>query len=374
MKKLVFFTLLFIAFGTTFAQKAPLKHTPYPLPDILKNMESVLAKDIAVEEILQPKHIEQVGKYTIVGSSQSEDIFSIYTSPGFKHYISFGKKGEGPDDFLSVDALNIGVYDATTFYTLKRTIKDPAYRLFQIKDGKVSHRENIPQIAGKSIVGSPVKGIEIWTKRTADSFTIYSCSSKDRETVIDTARSMRLGYNAREDGSRYVHNKPMVYHGNGMIALSYYQLARIDLYSVNSKGKIEYVGGFGDTNLTDTREDVTTTPGKMVSAGDGIYRMVGGKTRMTPSPERYSDVFIGSKYIYGVYICRENAIMINGGNKAYIHVFDRKGNPIKAFLLDADVNFPVHLSIEAESGTAYGHNTKIDFDYVKTFDMGSRLP
>ena len=374
MRKTALFTLLFIVSYGLYSQNTPVKHAPFPLPDVLKNMESVPAKDIAVEEILDPKHIEQIGKYTIVGSSQSEDIFSIYSSPSFKHVVSFGKKGEGPDDFLSVDALNIGVYDATTFYTLKRTMADPAYRLFQIKDGKVSHRENIPRIDGKNIVGSPVDGIEIWIKKKKDSFTIYSCSAKDRETVIDTARSLRVGYNAREDGTRYVHNMPTVFHGNGMIALSYYQLARIDLYSVSPKGKIEYVGGFGDTNLTSTREDVATTPGKLVSVGDGIYRMIGGRTIMAPSPERYSDIFIGSKYIYGVYTCRENVIMINGGNKAYIHVFDRKGNPVKAFLLDADVNFPTRLSIEPESGTAYGHNTKQDFDYVKTFDIGSRLP
>lgn len=374
MRKTVLFTLLFIVACCLHAQPSYTKKEAFPLPDILKNMESVPVKNIAVEEILDPKHIEQVGKYTIVGSSQSEDIFSIYTTPGFKHYISFGKKGEGPDDFLSADAFNIGVYDTTTFYTLKRNMKAPTYRLFQIKDGKVSHRENIPYTNDKNIVGSPVEGIEIWTKRTADSFTIYSCSTKDRETVIDTARSMRLGYNAREDGSRYVHNMPTVYHGDGMIVLSYYQLARIDLYNVDSKGKIEHVGGFGDTNLTDTREDVINIPGKMVPYKDGIYRMVGGKTTMAPSRERYTDVFIGSKYIYGVYSCRENPMTMSGGSKAYIHVFNRKGTPVKSFLLNADIKFPTHLAIEPESGTAYGHNPWIDFDYVKTFDIGSRLP
>lgn len=267
----------------------------------------------------------------ILDLSAPENFVHLFSYPELKHYKSFCRRGNGPEEFVSVSNIQL---DADSLYVYNTQNKIYVYSLPSLLsiDATYSRKIELPTEYGFLLGGI----------RQNEKFYFPSFSG-------------------------IVNNKILEFDKNGKFLSAFGELNLIDKTSpvepVTYIAWSSVLGGNGNILATGTQhgnvidiytdKDQATIRGK---EGDPIFKDAGGY----PAHEGisgFSDIVVKDEYIYALFNGRElkdEHEKEQGGDKIYI--FDRKGKPIKEMILDKRF---VSIYID-ENNTIFGLDVNIN--------------
>lgn len=280
----------------------------------------------------------------IMDLHNADNYVHAFTYPGFKHRASFGKRGEGPEELIQINAMYITSYDSIWVIEGQKT--------------KASRWSFSPATAEvRKIEEFQLSKDKLWVTDMvmADGNTFLipdysgSCSFyiENKEGIItDTIGALPTELHPVEPSrqtlgqvwTRFISYNP----GNGRVALASQMGEVLEIY-----------------NLKDGSQIVTYGPN-----GEPIFK-VAGKYAMSEGIMGFNNVYVGNKYIYAIFQgvtmkeirqkIKDNIPRMQGGKQIY--VFDLDGKPVRKYTLDHSIS---GFYLDEASGKLFGLDVNND--------------
>lgn len=315
------------------------RYTRYKTFPVEKNLK---ARVVSLDTVLfrYPYRVSVKDSIAIVMDLHNPDHYlHAFTYPEWKHVVSFGKRGEAPEEMLltvniqfdsldSLWALDANKMEITRWKITPST--GSAERVEEIKLDKKLVRSLdfhtmessflVPDYMGEyrfrtvDHTGKPMKSTGVIPSEQANSNT-------SRPALAQAWRSF-MDYNPH----------------NGILAMATQLGEVLEIYNLKEDTQVVLYGPEGE-------------PQFKTSSGEGIPTGIMG----------FSDVKVTDKYIYTVFqgirfkdkfaAYKQGKVPEDGGR--YIYVFDLKGNPVRKYILDhlihgIDVNEETHTIVATQ--------------------------
>lgn len=321
--------------------------------------KAISAQVIPLDTILfrYPSRITIRDRVAVIMDFHNADHYlHAFTYPGWKHVVSFGKKGEAPEEMLSIENFqfnsldSLWALDANKMEITRWKISlstGSAERVEKIKLDKKLVRSLdfhtmksgflVPDYMGEhrfwevDNIGRPSKSGGKIPSETIDSKTSYPALAQAWRSFID--------YNP----------------DNGILALATQLGETLEIY-----------------NLKKNTQKTVYGPG-----GEPVFLIAQDGTAVPAGILGFTDIKVTDKYIYTVF----RGIKLKDKYAAYdrgehpeegarnIYVFDLQGNPIRKYLLD----HPIYgIDINEETNTVIATDVKSD-DPIIEFDLPQNI-
>ena len=300
--------------------------TYYPRYSTFPNEKAISARVIELDTALfrYPFRVAVKDSIAIVMDLHNADTyFHAFTYPNWKHIVSFGKRGEGPEEMLSAETFQFNSLDS--IYALDANKMQISRWAISAKDHSATRQEVIrldknlirsldfcatdscfliPDYLGEhrywqvNYSGKPIRSIgKIPTEK--------DLASEIRPALAQAWRSF-IDYNPH----------------NGILAMVTQLGESIEIYNTKENTHTVLYGPNGEPRFKSIK-------------GEGFPTGIMG----------FSDIVITDKYIYSVFQgirFKDKLASYQRGEKPedggrYIYVFDLKGNPIQKYTLDKPI-------------------------------------
>lgn len=348
MKRLAFFSLVVALLLTAACQSSGDKNTAadFSEPELL-----ALSDSIAIDEILQPENWAVSQGKAVVFSRRTDSLFFVYRLPEFKYLYSFGRKGEGPDEF-NYPYLRDG-YLASDSFSVEDLSKKARIR-YDLGDTSARKTETVPYHDYNILF--PINDsilVQAATDMSSDHIKPYYRTIRPGGEAIDSiiplvyTRSFRVehfpngGIGIR---GRYFNDAKYLYKDHRWVIL-YADMRRMDIYEISAQGKITLVRSLGDAS---TYEQINAMDLENSPSGEAVYRVQG-----TP------------RHIYaltGDYVTKEKSRDIV---RSYVEVYDWEGRPIKKFDLGGAFT---HFLVDEAHEKIFCFHSGNDFECVFAYN------
>lgn len=261
----------------------------------------------------------------IMDLHNSDYFYHVFTYPGFEPILSFGRHGEGPDEYLSGE--NIRYVSDDSIWTAD-TQHMKIYRWSLSRQNRTAElRETIPVSKEKIRIldFAPYDGNEFFVPDYSGSCSFYRV---DKQQQILEPTGILPTEAHPEDPSRVILGQVWVrfldYHpGNRRLAL------------VTQLGEVVEI------------YDTATGASRILYGpnGEPSFRL-NGNYAFPDGIRGFSDVQITDRYIYAIFqgdSFKERALLRQAGQTppdggASIYVFDLEGNPVRKYRLDHHIS------------------------------------
>lgn len=300
--------------------------TYYPRYSTFPNEKAISARVIELDTALFRYPFRVVVKDSIaivMDLHNADNYFHAFTYPNWKHIVSFGKRGEGPEEMLSAETFQFNSLDS--IYALDANKMQISRWAISAKDHSATRQEVIrldknlirsldfcatdscfliPDYLGEhrywqvNYSGKPIRSIgKIPTEK--------DLASEIRPALAQAWRSF-IDYNPH----------------NGILAMVTQLGESIEIYNTKENTHTVLYGPNGEPRFKSIK-------------GEGFPTGIMG----------FSDIVITDKYIYSVFQgirFKDKLASYQRGEKPedggrYIYVFDLKGNPIQKYTLDKPI-------------------------------------
>lgn len=283
------------------------------------------------EEILLPRTLFIANNFLIIYKEREDKLFDVYDLPGLKHLYSFGTIGEGPNDFMLLDARSFRPIE-NGFQVLEagshilKTIRVDSQNIEIIKSEKLFEDQMpsngfYPMKDNMYLSSGAIGALNeyVFFDRATQTFQEFGEYPEWSKTDIDQPFQLFTTY-----------LKNCVVHPDGDKFASFYgRFKRFRLYNI--KGNL-----LKDVNV---KIEPYTTDVKD-SRGEYIY--------YATSPRAVEDK------IYAV--CFNSKPSDPQGNQSYeLQIWDWEGNPISCYKLDKEITY---FDISKKYNKIYGINQK----------------
>lgn len=322
------------------------------------NPEKLQCDSIAINEILSPQSWFKIKDKAVVLSPKSENLFYVYSLPAWDLLYSFGKIGEGPDDFqypnasvapdeyLSVKSysrqgVNDRIFDLTAEKPQLITMDTINRRLMNVKN-KVNDSIYLITIAPTFEYGK-------WH----DPYQLFiGTADKNAEHVDSVLTNTISGFKISDykgggisiSGREF--NRPFFTCKDGKVYLFYTDVRRMDIYSLSADGHFSLDKTIGDATTWEElqKQNIPDTP-----QGEEVYA-----------------VHWGEKYIYAFVCDYQNQGTWRKVINSYVEVWDYNGEKVKKY--DLSRNF-THFIADEANDKFYLYHSGYDFENVYIYDF-----
>lgn len=320
-------------------------------------IEKPAADSIAVREVLQPSGHAVCGDKAVLVSRKSENIFWVYRLPDFKFLYSFGKMGEGPDDFgacgfedSDVRMPDVYVNEFSKYRITGYSVGDKTFKKGTVFTRKNTGRYRTACLAagGRWILGTKfISGDAMGRER------LYVVDSKDgtpKDSIMiyTFSTEVRSGNSVRVTG----YNDMFALARGNRIAVGYEETQRIDFYDITPEGRLQTVKTIGET---DNDEAVYAQAKERAESTDRTLLVDHCAT------ENYL-------YLLEVHARFDVAVRRVDFVSCRVKVYDWDGNPVKIFELEKPASYIV---VGKDDGQIFTYNNiSADFDRVYVYRTG----
>lgn len=348
--------LIFLSFCLVLLACCEGKREEYPRYSSFEKEESLTAMPVSLDTILfrYPFRVKVKDAVALVLDLHNADHFlHAFTYPGWKHLVSFGRRGQAPEELLSVESFrfcssdSVWVVDANKMEVTRWSI--------DVKGRNVSREEAIP--LDKRLIRT------LDFIRTDSGFIVPDYTGANRYSLLDCKGNLQNSYEKIPTEQTYTDialpalaqawRSFMDYHPeHGLLALATQLGEVLELHNLREGTR---------TVLYGQEEE----PRFQIDAGYGIPTGIMG----------FSDIQITDHYIYAVFHGRAFRDIIQNQAKGitredggrFLYVFDLKGNPVKKYILDRAV---YGIDVNEDAGIIIATDVNSD-DPVIVFQMAS---
>ncbi|MBD8489816.1 hypothetical protein IFO69_13745 [Echinicola sp. CAU 1574] len=306
------------------------------------------SKKYYFEELKRPMRIHLIGDHLIVGEHTRIDIgyppLHIINTRNWQYEMSKGVRGLGPGEISSAFILDDG-FEENSFWVYSGRSK--RFSEFYTNDSiKLSHHQ-IKQDGNFYMAISM-----IWASDSTLMCRMANDKNRFVEFNINGERVNEFGEWRTMPLAKRLNNYMMAdfYKGwlkgnkqKGVYVLACFRKDQLEILNRNS-GETIFVEG-PEQNIPKF---------KIINNGKGGQKIIIN----SDEPHRYRDVFVGDKYIYGLYCGRTNKeINSTGLNATEVFVFDFEGNILRSLSLDRSIQ---NLVVDEKEHKLYGTTTDED--------------
>lgn len=270
-----------------------------------------------------------------------DNYFHAFSYPDYKHIVSFGRRGEGPDEMLSAETIRFNSLDS--IWTVDANKMQISRWSISPSAGTVERKEIIP--VDKQLI----RALEIACVNDS-TFVIPDYTGSNRYSLVG-----RDGNLLRQAGSIPTQAD---YSDTSLPAMAQAWRSFIGYNPAN--GVLAMATQLGEVleiyHLNDTISHVKYGP-----KGEPVFRISGGYSIPT-GIMGFSDVKITDRYIYTVFHGRTFKELMNqkeprmdGGQ--YIYVFSLTGEPVCKYTLD---HYIYGINVDEENGIITAVDVNID--------------
>ena len=336
--------------------------------DSLPTPTPIKGESLPIGEIIQPRGWTIAdGKAVVCATPSSDNAFYVYSLPDWNLMYSYGRYGDGPNDFNTYNNIALKGNGDMGYLMLRDYRRNGQISKYAVdnssikkigamprpKDGRKNpHIENIPCIDGKYYVS-----LNFHRGDDASSIFIDDVESGKHIDSIKTSAVIEVEY----DGKGEPYSISSVIDGKlasrgSRIALMYNSplIRRVDFYDVSSSGKISLFKSVGDSiddNLIDRIKAMRDS-----NARDRVAGCI--------------DIFTTDNHIYMLDIdCKIE--MIDNGMKTHfigtwVRVYDWDGNLTGYYELDAPA---MRIIASGDDSYFYTYSSEEDFDHVHRYKL-----
>ncbi|MDR3261953.1 MAG: TolB-like 6-bladed beta-propeller domain-containing protein [Tannerella sp.] len=243
-----------------------------------------------------------------------------FSYPEWKHIVSFGKRGEGPEELLSAETFQVDALGSVWVLDANR---------MQLTRWRISTRERLAErLEEVNLDKSLIRVLDFYVTETGFLFPDYSGEYRFHRTNRQGKRLQSEGRIPTEKIAKDAFNPALAQAWRSFMDCH----PRHDLLAMATQlGEVIELYHLNDTTRTVVRGP-HDEPEFRVIEGEGIPTGIMG----------FSDIQITDNHIYAVFHGRtfkEIQIAYQKGEKPesggrYIYVFDLNGNPVRKYTLD----------------------------------------
>lgn len=300
--------------------------TYYPRYSTFPNEKAISARVIELDTALfrYPFRVAVKDSITIVMDLHNADnYFHAFTYPNWKHIVSFGKRGEGPEEMLSAETFQFDSPDA--IYALDANKMQISRWVVSAENRSATRQEVIP--LDKSLVRS----LDFYA--TDSCFLIPDYLGEHRYWQVDySGKPIKSIGKIPSEKDFAQENHPALAQAwrsfidynphNGILAMVTQLGESIEIYNTQENTHTVLYGPNGEPQFKSVK-------------GEGFPTGIMG----------FSDIVITDKHIYSVFQgvrFKDKLASHQRGEKPedggrYIYVFDLKGNPLHKYILDKPI-------------------------------------
>lgn len=316
-----------------------------------KTEESLYAKSIALDTVIfrYPFRVAVKEHLAVVLDLHNADhFFHAFSYPEWKHIVSFGQRGQAPEEMLSAETIRVCSPDS--IWTVDANKMEITRWRINVKEGIATREEAIP--LDKELI----RTLDICL---ADSgFITPDYTGENRYCLVDFKGRLQQTNGAIPTEKTYTSiAKPalaqawrsfMDYLPEKQLLVMATQLGEVlEIYQLKDGSRKVIYGPHGE-------------PEFQIHAGDGIPTGIMG----------FSDIRITNNYIYAVFHGQtfkeimqaqiKGTPLEDGGR--YLCVFDHDGNPVKRYTLDHAI---YSIAIDEQTGTIIATDVNSDHPIIK---------
>jgi hypothetical protein len=341
MKLLFTLSTLFLFLSCNpFSQKKYARYSSFEMT------ESLYAEDIALDTILfrYPFRVSVYEDIAVILDLHNADHFlHAFSYPEWKHIVSFGRRGQAPDEMLSAETIR--VFSSDSIWTLDANKMEITRWSINKAERTATREEAIP--LDKQLI----RTLDFCL--TDSGFIAPDYTGESRYCRIDQEGHFLHAYETIPTEESYkdiarpalaqAWRSFMGYHPKRRLLVMATQLGEaLEIYPLDEGTKKVIYGPAGE-------------PEFQIQAGEGIPTGIMG----------FSDIQVTDQYIYAVFhgqsfkaitqTYEKGEIPEDGGH--YLYVFDHTGNPIKKYILDHAI---YSIAIDEASGTIIATDVNSD--------------
>lgn len=313
--------------------------------------EKIECDSIAIEQILAPTSWTVNKDKVVILSPKTDSVFFVYRAPDFEYLYSFGRSGEGPEDYQYPRFIPDVSGKGRLLISSLMKVSDLA---LSDRDAKVSGKERFQGYLMPSLVVND--SVVLAQQTTFDDNVLQAfyrtANVKKENRTVDSVQVLIYtkafkievsGNGMRASGQIY--NSPRLVAKDEKFALIYPDVRRIDIFEIAPDGKISLVKSEGEI-LTQQQIDALDISDRQ--KGEDIF-----------------DAQAGDDYIYVFTYDYENMGTWRKSLNSYMEVYDWEGKPVKKF----DLGRPfTRFLIDESRGKIYCYHSGYDFENVYVYD------
>ena len=298
----------------------------YPRYSTFPNEKGISARVIELDTALfrYPFRVAVKDSMAIVMDLHNADYyFHAFTYPDWKHIVSFGKRGEGPEEMLSVETFQFNSPD--TIYALDAN-KMQISRWAVSAEKRLATRQNVIQL-DKNLV----RPLDFYA--TDSCFFIPDYLGEYRYWQIDyRGKPIKSIGKIPSEKDFTQENHPALAQAwrsfidynphNGILAMATQLGESIEIYNTKENTHTVLYGPNGEPQFKSVK-------------GEGIPTGIMGFSDIKVTNERIYTVFQGVKFRDKLASYQRGEKPEDGGR--YIYVFDLQGNPLQKYILDKPI-------------------------------------
>jgi hypothetical protein len=270
--------------------------------------------------------------------SPDRHFLSVYSYPDFRLLYRYGTRGQGPDDFITVNWANTYNENELILYDIMKkklhlfeisdnlVKKTNTFNLLEMKDEKLSKPCTMIHQINDSIFLMKVDMPESITLEITDLKNSRQISSY---VGLPQVKNIERGLLS------FLYDFKLEYRNNTIIC-AFKNIDRIEILQMDNEYSIIHQLTVGEKKL----------PTKYLLDSEGKRSLF------------YTDVKCSSKYIFAVFQGKKN--------KSTIEIYDLKGNGISKLFLDHHVET---ILISPDSNYIYAYHQLVDYDIILKYEI-----